>query len=44
MTKTTDPHKESRAKTEEKIKNNENMQHMCKGGRQVTFVHFYFVT
>ena len=30
MTKTTDPHKESRAKTEEKGKDNENLQDMCK--------------
>ena len=30
MTKTTDPHKESRAKTEEKGKDNENLQEMCK--------------
>ena len=28
--KTTDPHKESRAKTEEKGKDNENLQDMCK--------------
>ena len=30
MTKMTDPHKESRAKTEEKGKDNENLQDMCK--------------
>ena len=30
MTKTTNPHKESRAKTEEKGKDNENLQDMCK--------------
>ena len=28
--KTTDPHKESRAKKEEKSKDNENLQDMCK--------------
>ena len=30
MTKMTDPHKESGAKTEEKGKDNENLQDMCK--------------
>ena len=33
MTKMTDPHKESRAKTEEKCKDNENLQDMCKNHR-----------
>ena len=28
--KTTDPHKESRAKKEEEVKGNENLQDMCK--------------
>ena len=33
MTKATDPHRESRAKTEEKGKDNENLQDMCKNHR-----------
>ena len=33
MTKTTDPHIKSRAKTDEKCKNNENLQDMCKNHR-----------
>ena len=36
MTKTTDSHKESRAKTEEKGKNNENLQDMCKNHQRNT--------
>ena len=33
MTKMTNPHKESRAKTEEICKDNENLQDMCKNHR-----------
>ena len=34
MTKTTDPHKESRAKTEEKGKDNENSQDISKNHQE----------